>query len=109
MNRILLNGRIATELTVKISENGSVWLPFRLKHSEKGNDGKYHNMTVNCVAFGGCAQSLYNSFSKNDPIVIKGKLNHREYTTKEGKKGEKTEILVSTYESATNGLGEVIT
>lgn len=108
MNRIIMNGRITTELTVKISDNGSVWLPFRLKHSEKGNDGKYHNMTLNCVAFGGCAQSIYNSFTKNDPIVIKGKLSHRSYTTKDGKKTEKTEIVVSTYETSNNGFGEVM-
>ncbi len=106
MNKILINGRIVGELHPKVTDKGQVWMPFRLKNTHRGRDGKDHFITVGCVAFGKCARLMAEQFQENSPVVIHGKLNYRGFKTAEGATGERLEILVSSYDSPETGYGE---
>lgn len=106
MNRIEINGRLIDTVEIRISEKGSVWAPFRLKHTTVGADGTEHYMIVNCVAFGGCAQSMHTYLKKGSAIVVKGKLNNKTYIGKDGEKKESLGILVGNYELPKEGYGQ---
>ena len=105
MNRIEINGRIMDTIEVRISEKGSVWVPFRLKHVTLGKDGMEHGMIVNCVAFGGCAQSMHTHLKKGAAIIVKGRLNNKAYVNKDGEEKESLGILVGSYELPKEGYG----
>lgn len=105
MNRIEINGRIMDALEIRISEKGSVWTPFRLKHSMLGTDGKEHYMIVNCVVFGKCAQNMHTNFKAGDAIIVKGKLSNKTYVGMDGKEKERLELLVVSYELPQDGYG----
>lgn len=106
MNKILINGRIVGALHPKVTDKGQVWMPFRLKNTHRGRDGKDHFVTVGCVAFGKCAQFIAEQFQENSPIMIHGKLNYRSYKTADGVMGDRLEILVSSYDAPNAGYGE---
>lgn len=105
MNRIEINGRLMDAIEIRISEKGSVWAPFRLKHTTLGTDGAEHYMIVNCVAFGGCAQSMHTYLKKGAAIVVKGRLNNKTYIGKDGEEKESLGILVGSYELPKEGYG----
>lgn len=105
MNRIEMNGQIMDPLEIKVSEKGSVWISFRLKHFTHIVEGIERYLIVNCVVFGQCAQSMHTNLKKGDLVMLKGRLGSKIYTGKDGQQKERLDILVANYELPQNGYG----
>lgn len=98
-NKVHLIGNLGMDPEIKKLENGSSLAKFSLatsdsyknKDGEKVKETQWHNL----VAWGPKAEFVEKYLKKGQEIAVEGKLTHRTYENKEGKKQYITEVVVN--------------
>ena len=95
MNKVILSGRIASDIELKQTPSNVSVCSFRVAVNRrfKNDEGRYDADFINCVAWRSSAEFIKNYFHKGAPIEISGTLQTRTYE-KEGQKSFVTEVLV---------------
>lgn len=103
MNKVQLTGRIASDIALKVTNNGVSNCSFRIASQRrfKNAEGNYEADFISCVAWRGTADFISKYFHKGDPIEIVGCIQTRNYE-KDGQRIYVTEVLV---EEAGFGVG----
>ena len=100
-NNVQLIGNIGLAPEIIAFETGKKLAKFNLatkefytnSKGEKVEDTQWHNL----VAFGRNAELIEQFLKKGQKITVEGKLVQRSYETKEGKKRQRTEILIQKF------------
>lgn len=110
MNKVILGGRISSDVTLKQTQSGISVASFSIAVNRKKTDGEQQADFFNCTAWRGQADMLARYFKKGSSICIEGAMQNRSWTTQDGQKRTTTEIVVSDVyfvdsksESATQG------
>lgn len=98
-NKVHLIGNLGMDPEIKKLENGSSLAKFSLatsdsyknKDGEKVKETQWHNL----VAWGPRAEFTEKYLKKGQEVAVEGKLTHRTYEDKEGKKMYITEVIVN--------------
>lgn len=96
MNKTFFIGRIANELEIRKTPNGTAVLKFSLA-VDSGRDTTYF---FDIVAFNKQAEFIANYFNKGRKIAICAKATHDTWTDQEGKKRSKVMFIVDDAEFA---------
>lgn len=96
LNRVVLMGRIATELEIKQTQSGMAVLSFSLAverpYTKQGEEKQ--SDFINCVAWRQQAEFINKYFAKGRMIALEGNLRTRAYDDKNGTKHYITEVYI---------------
>jgi len=96
-NQVQLIGNIGNAPVVQITESGKKLARFSVatNESKKNKEGEWETLTTwhQVVAWGPTADLVEKKAGKGLEVAISGKLNQRNYTSKEGEKKLVTEIV----------------
>lgn len=97
LNKVFLQGNLATEPDIRHTQNGTAVSSFRLAVNRdfKSQDGTRETDFINIVAWRGAAEFVGKCFTKGQQAVIEGRLQVRQYTDREGNKRSVTEVVAS--------------
>jgi single-strand DNA-binding protein len=98
-NKVQLIGNLGQDPEIKTTDNGKKLARFsvatnevyRTPSGEKVDDTQWHNL----IAWGKVADIAEKFLRKGKEVAVEGKLIHRNYLDKEGKKRTVTEIQVN--------------
>lgn len=95
MNKVILSGRICSDIELKTMPNDVSVCSFRIavQRRFKNSEGNYDADFFNCVAWRSSAEFISKYFSKGDPIEIGGSLQSRNYE-KDGQTHYITEVVI---------------
>lgn len=95
MNKVILSGRIASEIELKTTANDVSVCSFRLavQRRFKNAEGNYDADFISCVAWRSNADFISKYFKKGDPIELTGNIQTRNYE-KDGQRVYITEVVV---------------
>lgn len=94
MNKVILIGRIASNLELRSTERGTSVLQFNLAINR---DKEKADFPV-CIAFGKSAELINEYCKKGDKLAVEGSIQTDNYTNKEGRKIYSTSVLVNRIE-----------
>ena len=95
-NRVIMLGRVVTDLDLKTTQNGVSVLSFRIatdRRFQNKNEEKKSDF-FNCVAWRQEAEFISRYWTKGRPILIEGELQNRSYVDKNGNTQYITEVIV---------------
>ena len=97
LNKVILQGNLATEPDIRHTQSGTAVSSFRLavNRDYKSQDGTRETDFINIVAWRGAAEFVGKYFTKGQQAVIEGRLQVRQYTDREGNKRSVTEVVAS--------------
>ena len=100
MNKIILLGRLVKDAEVKYTEGGKVVAVFTLAVDRPfaGQNGKREADFINCQLWGKSAETLGNTVTKGQRVLVDGRLQIRSYTAKDGSKRYATEVVCNNFE-----------
>lgn len=101
MNKWIGKGRLTRDPEVRYTQSGKAVASFTIacnRQMKKGSDGKQTADFINCVAWGGIAQTVSNYLTKGREVLVEGRLQTRSYEAKDGSKRYVTEVVVSNLE-----------
>ena len=99
MNKVILIGRICTDIDARTTQNGTAVSTYRLAVERKfKKEGQPDADFLTCVAFGKTGEFAANYLRKGLKIAVEGQIQTRSYEDKDGKKVYVTEILVDQHE-----------
>lgn len=100
MNKIILLGRLVKEAEVKYTESGKVVATFTLAVDRPfaGQNGKREADFINCQLWGKSAETLGNTVTKGQRVLVDGRLQIRKYTDKSGADRWITEVVCNNFE-----------
>lgn len=96
MNKVIMMGRIASDLELKTTPNGVSVCTFRLavdRNYQKKGEEKVTDF-FNVAAWRGTAEFIAKWFSKGRMLLIEGEMQTRQYTDKNGNPATWYEIVV---------------
>lgn len=95
LNKVILSGRICSEIELKTTANNVSVCSFRIAVNRrfKNAEGNYEADFISCVAWRSKADYISKYFSKGKPIEIVGNIQTRIYE-KDGHKVFVTEVMV---------------
>ena len=95
MNKVILSGRIASEIDLAATNSNVSVCRFRIAVNRrfKNAEGKYDADFISCVAWRGNADFISKYFKKGDPIEVVGNIQTRTYE-KDGNRSYVTEVVV---------------
>ena len=109
-NTVSLIGNLGGDPEFKTFEGGNALARFRVATNESYKDKKGEWVTTtqwhNIVAWGKTAELSNKLLKKGAEVVLEGKLQNDEYTTKEGEKRYKTEVNLREFMVLTREKGE---
>lgn len=92
INEVVLIGRIVRDVEPRKTESGKDVCSFTIAvDGFKENDTNF----INCVAWGKTVEILDKFTSKGKQVAITGRLQTRNYETKDGEKRTTTEVVVN--------------
>lgn len=95
LNEVILMGRLTRDPDVRMTQNGTTAANFALAcerdYAPQGQDRETDFFDI--VAFGKTADFAGQYFSKGQLVAVKGRLQQRDWTDKQGNKRRTTEIL----------------
>ena len=98
INKVMLLGNLGQDPELRMSRDGNpvVRLNVATHHARKTDDGweeqtDWHRVVV----FGNAAEACSKHLSKGAPVIVQGRIRHREYTDDRGEKRWITEVLTS--------------
>lgn len=103
MNKIILVGRIATDIEKRETPNGKVVANFRLATNrpfDKEN-ADFHNIQV----WGKPAENVAKYQQKGSQLGVEGRIQYRSYENKEGQTVWVTEVVADSVEFLGGGSG----
>lgn len=95
LNEVILMGRLTRDPDVRMTQNGTTAANFALAcerdYVPQGQDRETDFFDI--VAFGKTADFAGQYFAKGQLVAVKGRLQQRDWTDKQGNKRRTTEIL----------------
>lgn len=99
MNKVILIGRLCTEIDTRRTNSGKAVSSYRLAVDRQfKQDGQPEADFLNCVAFGSNGEFAGKYLTKGMKIAVEGHIQTRTYDDKDGKKVYVTEIIVDRHE-----------
>lgn len=97
MNVIAIMGRLAADPQIRQTTTGKCVTGFTLAvdRGRKDANGQYQTDWVPCVAWGNQAEFICKYFQKGSMIALEGRLQSRQYQTKEGQNRTAIEVVVN--------------
>ncbi len=99
VNKVILLGRIGSDINLRYGKSGSAYVTFSLATSEKmkGEDGKYTEVTEwhNLVSFGKTAEIIAKYLGKGSLAYFEGKIKHDKYQDANKVEQESTKVVVT--------------
>lgn len=95
LNTVVLQGRIATDIELRHTQNGVPVSSFRIavQRDYKDQDGNREVDFINVVCWRSNAEFVSRHMGKGHPVIVKGKLQARGYTDRDGNKRTITEVI----------------
>lgn len=93
LNYNALMGRFVADPELRRTTTGKSVVSFTLAVDKPGKDSGAS--FIPCVAWDKTADFINNYFLKGSPVVVEGRLESRQYETKEGQKRTVLEVVVS--------------
>lgn len=95
LNMVALQGRLTHDLEIKTTPSGVSVCAFSIAvdRDYKSADGEKQTDFINCVAWRGTAEFLCKYFQKGQMLTLKGQVQTRRYTDKDGNNRTAFEIL----------------
>ncbi len=92
MNNITIIGNIGQQPELRHSSSGVAVIDFSVGVTRKVKDIK-ETTWFDVVAFSDLAEHMGKSFYKGNRVIIEGRFERKEWTTKDGKKAYKMQII----------------
>ena len=92
MNKIVITGRLTRDPEIKTSSSGLQFCNFAVAVDRYSKDEKAVDF-FDCIAFRKTAEFVNKWFMKGKPIMVVGKMQSREYTSKDGVKRRVWELV----------------
>lgn len=93
LNHITIMGRLTRDPELRRTNSGKGVCSFTIASDKPGRDSGAS--FIECVAWEKTADFISNYFGKGSLIVLEGRLESRQYETKDGQKRTVTEVVVS--------------
>lgn len=94
INRVVLVGRLTKNPELRKSGAGNSFASFTVAIDNRSRPGEEKSASfINCVAFGNTADNLAKFTRKGSLIGLDGRLQQRNYETKDGRKGSTLDVL----------------
>ena len=94
INRVVVVGRLTKNPELRKSASGNSFASFTVAVDNRTKPGEQKTASfLNCVAFGNPADNLAKYTRKGSLIGVEGRLQQRNYETKDGRKGSSLDIL----------------
>ena len=103
INRCIISGNLTRDAEVRYTSGGTAIASFgvavndRRKNPQTGEWEDYPNF-IDCAMFGKRAESLSPHLTKGLKVAIEGKLRQSTWTTNDGQKRSKVEVMVDEIE-----------
>src|SRR2546423_15681668 len=94
MNSVNLIGRLTSDPVKRATTNGTDVTTMRLAIERVGDGSDY----VNVAAFGKLALACKSHLAKGRQISVQGRLAHSEWTSKEGERRERHQVIANSVE-----------
>jgi single-strand DNA-binding protein len=108
-NRVVLMGNMTRDPVLSYTPSNvavcEIGLAVNRKWKDRDGNQKEEVCFVDCVAYGGTGEVIHRYLGKGKPILIEGRLRYREWTSKEGQKRSKLEVLVESFTFVGGGQG----
>ena len=99
MNKVIITGRIATNLELRATSTGKSICEFRIATNRPANrDGERVADFINCRVWNKTAENLVKYQSKGNLIAVSGRMQVDTYEDKEGNKKYNNYVLVEDLE-----------
>lgn len=93
LNHVSIQGRFVKDPELRRTNTGKAVCSFTLACDKQGKDSGAS--FIDCVAWDKTAEFINNYFLKGTAIIVEGRLESRQYETKEGFKRTVTEVVVT--------------
>ena len=93
LNHITIMGRLTRDPELRRTTSGKGVTSFTIACDKPGKDSGAS--FIECVAWEKTADFIANYFMKGSAIIVEGRLESRQYETKDGQKRTVTEVVVS--------------
>lgn len=114
LNHITIMGRFVSDPELRRTTTGKAVTSFTIACDKPGKDSGAS--FIPCVAWEKTGEFIDNYFTKGSPVAVEGRLESRQYETKEGQKRTVLEVVVSQAhfcgkkeESVPEGVGRTTT
>ncbi len=98
-NKVVLIGNLGQDPEIRTFENGKAVARFSLATTDSYRDAEGKKITEtqwhNLIAWGNMAKTIQKYLVKGSEVAVEGKLTHRSYEDKEGKKRYLTEVVLT--------------
>lgn len=100
MNKVILLGRMTRDPEVRYTQSGKVVAQFTLAVDRPfvGSDGQREADFIPVVLWGKSAETVGNSVTKGQRILVEGRMQVRNYDGKDGVKRFVTEVIADRFE-----------
>lgn len=93
LNHSVIMGRLVRDPEIRRTNSGKAVTSFTIACDKPGKDSGAS--FIGCVAWEKTAEFISNYFAKGSAIIVEGRLESRQYETKDGQKRTVTEVVVS--------------
>ena len=93
LNHSVIMGRFARDPEIRRTNSGKAVTSFTIACDKPGKDSGAS--FIDCVAWEKTAEFISKYFKKGSAIIVEGRLESRQYETKDGQKRTVTEVVVS--------------
>ncbi len=105
MNKVFLSGRLVANPASFATASAQSTARFDLASNDSRNSKETYFFP--CVAFGATANYIMNYCKKGDFIIIEGRITRRSYTTRDGKNGNSTDVIVDNVQSVSTASNKI--
>ena len=93
LNHITIMGRLTADTELRRTNSGKAVVSFNIACDKPGKDSGAS--FIPCVAWEKTGEFIHNYFSKGSAILLEGRLESRQYETKDNQKRTVVEVVVS--------------
>lgn len=108
-NRVILAGNLTRDPQLSYLPSNTAVCDFGMavNRRSRDKDGNQRDEVcyVDVTAFGRQAEVVNQYFSKGKPLLVEGRLRYREWTSKEGQKRSKLEVVLENFSFIDSGGG----
>lgn len=97
INSVILSGRIANDIKIQYTPDGTAVLRFRIAYSQKyyvKETWKEHTSFIPAIIWGEQAEKMALDIGKGDPIILQGNIESREWKDRNQNRKSIVQILV---------------
>ncbi len=109
-NRIILVGNLTRDPQLSYTPNNTAICKFGIatnnKWKDKEGNAREETCFVDCVVFGRAGETFNQYMTKGRPVLIEGRLKLDQWTTPEGDKRSKHEVIVENFTFLGGGRAE---